>query len=304
MNGKERKISNQFTDDGKGLVSMISFTEFSPGEPLVAIDDDGSSTCVLSMAEYSSLSNTTNQHILSHRPLSECNVWALATHAPTVTLGVNVPPNVRHHLSEIHAISQRKSQDSLFFPLPEVAPVFSTPSGDYFATLRPQEVNNEPTYWESVPTQSPEEAMLDRWLYSEDDPLKLRFLKGPIDLSIDQFEEARLIDAAFESKGEIQPPYTRDTMAIHRFFTHWKLETGAFTRSPELKQRISSIASPQDLLNDDLMQVPLARFIQLMKVKDAFLAKFNQYRSPLPVSNDWDAFCLLKDQVANEFNIF
>ena len=97
MNGKERKISNQFTDDGKGLVSMISFTEFRPGEPLVAIDDDGSSTCVLSMAEYSSLSNTTNQHILSHRPLSECNVWALATHAPTVTLGVNVPPNVRHH---------------------------------------------------------------------------------------------------------------------------------------------------------------------------------------------------------------
>lgn len=332
INGAPIKVFNSMSDQNDGLKSIISLEPFKPWEDLVAIDDDGASVCILSQEEYTQLRGTTNQHPISHRPLAECNVWALIKQTPLVTMGVNVPSRLRHQLDQIGMMCRAVAQTSEFFPTKHI---FSTSRDNIHATepVQAQRSNQddiempmpvprqdiiglqpsivapitpaamEPIDWDD-PTESPEDVTLNRWLYSEDDPLRIRFINAPIDLSVGELEEQMLVNDALASEGRIRPPYTQKTMAIHRFFTHWRLETDTFTRNPELKNRIDAIDSPDQLEDDDLMRVPLNRFIELMRIKKAFLTQFGgEAIRSFDENNPWEAFCALKAEMANQFRV-
>ena len=192
--------------------------------------------------------------------------------------------------------AQRSNQDDIEMPMPVLRQ-------DIFG-LQPSIVEPiEPIDWDD-PTESPEDVTLNRWLYSENDPLRFRFINEPINLSIGELEEQTLVNDALASEGRIRPPYTQKTMAIHRFFTHWRLETDTFTQNPELKNHIDTINSPDQLEDDDLMRVPLTRFIELMRIKKAFLTQFGgEAVTPFDENNPWQTFCALKAEMATSFRV-
>ena len=124
----------------------------------------------------------------------------------------------------------------------------------------------EPIDWDD-PTES-EDVTLNRWLYDEDDPLRIRFINAPIDLSVGELEEQMLVDNALASEVEFVTLHSKNHGHSPLLYP-WRLETDTFTRNPELKNRIDAIDSPDQLEDDDLMRVQVTG-CGLMRIKSIF----------------------------------
>ena len=145
-----------------------------------------------------------------------------------------------------------------------------------------------------------ESQLFYKWMYQPNDPLSYQFSNAQVSTSLTENQRRQSITGAIQSQGQRPPFVSAESQAIDRFFTHFRNEIRYFKQA-SIKQQISQIHSSADLEANDEMQVTLARFIDLLQIKQQYLAYWEYPSAPYNIGSVWDQFQLLKENVSINF---
>ncbi|MEK9728026.1 MAG: hypothetical protein VW397_07985 [Candidatus Margulisiibacteriota bacterium] len=161
-------------------------------------------------------------------------------------------------------------------PLPELAEVILVePIPDVIPSAPAwEELNRDEFPAPSAPPlrmvdNNQEQPLHLKWMYQSNDPLRYQFSNQKPHQNLSNETIAQSIISAIDSAGQHLPIVSQESLAIDRFYTHWRNEM-RFFKQPEIRTRLSQLHL--DLNSDDLIRISLARFKELLKVKQAFLA--------------------------------
>lgn len=143
---------------------------------------------------------------------------------------------------------------------------------------------------EALPLES---QVFYKWMYQPNDPLQYQFSNTQPLTGLTASQTQQSITGAIESQGQRTPFVSPESKAIDRFYTHFRNEMNYFKQS-SIKEQVRQINSPADLEANDTMCVTVARFIDLLQIKQQFLAYWYYPSAPHSIETEWDQFQLLK----------
>ena len=133
-------------------------------------------------------------------------------------------------------------------------------------------------------------------MYQPNDPLSYQFSNAQVSTSLTEHQKRQSITGAIESQGQRTPFVSPESQAIDRFFTHFRNEMKYFKQS-SIKDQVRQVNSPADLEANDMMRVTVARFMDLLRIKQQFLAYWHYPSAPHNIETEWDQFQLLKASI-------
>ena len=126
--------------------------------------------------------------------------------------------------------------------------------------------------------------------------MSYQFSNAQVSPSLTEHQKRQSITGAIESQGQQTPFVSAESQAIDRFFTHFRNEMKYFKQS-SIKDHVRQVNSPADLEANDMMRVTVARFFDLLRIKQQFLAYWHYPSAPHNIETEWDQFQLLKDSI-------